>query len=108
MVKKTKREFPPFKDYLLEQLKDPKDAQIYLDVAMEEYEQDGNMEAFLLALRNVAKAQGGISKLSRETDLARESLYRTLSANGNPRLDTLSLILKQLGLRLSVRLSDRG
>ena len=42
-----------FKDYHFEQLRDPEDAKIYLFVALEDYEQNGDIEAFLLAVRDV-------------------------------------------------------
>ena len=42
-----------FKDYHIEQLRNLKDAKIYLSVALEDYEQNGDLEAFLLAVRDV-------------------------------------------------------
>ena len=53
-----------FKDYHIEQLRDLEDAKIYLSVALEDYEKNGDIEAFLLSVRDVAKAQGGMSKLA--------------------------------------------
>jgi DNA-binding phage protein len=50
-----------FKEYHIEQLRDPEDARIYLSVALEEYEEDGDIEAFLLAVKDVAEARGGLS-----------------------------------------------
>lgn len=75
----------------------------YLDAALE----DGDPAVLLLALREVAKAKGGIAALAREADVSRESLYRTLSAHGNPKLETLSALLDALGLRLSVTARKR-
>ena len=46
-----------FKDYHIEQLRDPKDAKIYLSVALETYQRDKDIDAFLLAVRDVAEAQ---------------------------------------------------
>jgi hypothetical protein len=46
-------------EYLIKSLRDPKEAIAYLRVALEEYEQDGDTEFFLLALRNIAEARGG-------------------------------------------------
>jgi probable addiction module antidote protein len=57
-------------------------------------------------LRTVADAAGGIAALADKTGLSRETLYRTLSKKGNPRLDTLAAILAAYGLRLSVRPSQ--
>lgn len=63
----------------------------------------GDPEALLVALRRVASAVGGMGSLAEKTGLSRETLYRTLSPRGNPRLDTLATIVAALGLRLSVR-----
>ena len=52
-------EYRNFKDYHIEQLRDREDAEIYLSVALEDYEQNGDIEAYLLAVRDVAEAQGG-------------------------------------------------
>ncbi len=84
-------------------LKDKKNAAAYLKAAVTEYQQDNNTEAFLLALRYVAEAQGGISHLAEETKLNRESLYKTLSSKGNPKLATIGAILKGLGFELSIK-----
>ena len=46
-----------FKDYHIEQLRDPDDAKIYLSVAIEDYEKDKDIDAFLIAVRDVAEAQ---------------------------------------------------
>lgn len=67
--------------------------------------QEGNREeVFLLALRHVAEAYG-MAQLAEEAQLSRESLYRTLSAKGNPRLSTVVALLDVLGLKLKVEQS---
>ena len=91
-----------FKDYHIEQLRDPEDAKIYLSVALEDYEQNGDIEAFLLAVRDVAEAQGGMSKLAERVSLTREGLYKALSENGNPQLNTMGKILYGLGFKFSI------
>ncbi len=96
-----------FKDVLYENLKDPLEAKAYIDVALEEYEKDKDIEAFLMALRDVAEAQGGLSKLADRTQLNRQNLYRALSNRGNPKLDTIDAILHGLGFRLAVQLLSR-
>ncbi len=55
-----------------------------------------------MALRNVAAAQKGMSKLAAEAGVNRENLYRILSEEGNPMLDTLWAVLKAIGLRVSL------
>jgi probable addiction module antidote protein len=88
--------------WLIKSLHDPEEAAIYLQVALDEYQTDGEVEAFLIALRNVTEAQGGVGKLAKRAHLNRQSLYRTLSSKGNPRLDTFGLLLKGLGFHLSI------
>jgi probable addiction module antidote protein len=44
----------------------------------------------------------GMSKLAAEAGVNRENLYRTLSEQGNPRLDTLWAVLQAIGLRVSL------
>lgn len=102
--KKTRqlRQFRKFETTLQERLTDPAYAQIFLDVALEEFEKDGDIDAFLLALRDVAEAQGGIGKLAKQAKLNRQNLYKALSEKGNPHLHTIGLILHTLGFRLSI------
>ena len=64
---------------------------------------DGDARAVPVALRTVADAVGGMTALAEKTGLSRETLYRTLSEKGNPRLDTLAAILAAFGLRLSIQ-----
>ncbi len=66
-MNQTKRRFRKFEDDLRERLADPDYARIFLDVALEEYEEDADTEAFLLALRDVAEARGGLTKLAEQT-----------------------------------------
>lgn len=87
-----------WKEQLLESLKDPEAAASYLSACLE----DGKPEVFLLALRDVAEARGGIRTLSERTRLNRENLYRMLSESGNPTLASLGPLLSSLGLRLAV------
>lgn len=84
----------------------PFNAARYLDAAsipafLADVVRDGDTRALPLALRTAADVLG-MTELARRTGLSRESLYRTLSDKGNPRLDTLASILAAFGLRLSV------
>ena len=83
---------------LIESLKDAREAEAYLNAALEE----DDPELFLLALRNVADAQGGVAQLADKTKLNRESLYRMLSERGNPEFRSLDALLHALGFRLAV------
>jgi probable addiction module antidote protein len=74
---------------------------------LEEMLADGDARAVPIALRTVSEAIGGMTALAEKTGLSRETLYRTLSSKGNPRLDTLGTILAAFGLRLSVQAAKR-
>ncbi|MDN3505955.1 MAG: putative addiction module antidote protein [Simkaniaceae bacterium] len=91
-----------YQEWLIEKLKDHDEAVAYLNAALEE-SLKGDQESehlFLLALRNVAEAQGGIKKLATKSRLGRESLYKTLSEKGNPKWQTLVSLILALGLNL--------
>ena len=95
-----------YREGLLESLRNPDDAAHYLNACLE----DEDARVFLLALRDVADAHGGIRALSRDTHLNRENLYRMLSKSGNPSLDSLAAVLNGCGLRLAIQpaASKRG
>ncbi|MGD0664865.1 MAG: addiction module antidote protein [Rhabdochlamydiaceae bacterium] len=99
MGKKTMKKSKSYKEHLFKRLQDPKEAASYLNAALE----DEDSRVFLIALKDIAEAHGGIAKLAKETDLNRESLYKTLSARGNPRLQSLIAILQACNLDISIR-----
>jgi probable addiction module antidote protein len=78
--------------------RDRKFAAAYLDEVLA----DGDQAELLLALRRLSEALGGIPALAERTGLNATTLYRTLSAEGNPELRTLRALLGAMGLRLSV------
>jgi len=57
----------------------------------------------MLALRQIARAQGGIAEVARKARLTREATYRMLSKAGNPELRSFKAVLAATGLRLAVR-----
>lgn len=81
-----------------EHLKTDEERAAYLAALLEE----SDSGVLTLGLRELAESAGGMAMLAKRTGLARETLYRTLSAHGNPRLKTLSALLDAMGLRLSV------
>jgi len=84
-------------DGLIGRLQDRQYCAKYLSAAFHD-----SAGTFLVALRNVARAQKGIGKIAAEAGVNRENLYRTLSEDGNPRLDTLWAVLKAIGIRVSL------
>ena len=82
--------------WLIEELREPITASNYLNEALED-----SPKMFLKALRNVAEAWR-ISEVARKSGVRRESLYRTLSKSGNPRLNTLNAVLAVLSLAIKI------
>jgi probable addiction module antidote protein len=64
--------------------------------------EDGEQGELLIALRQMTKAFGGVQDVAEKANLNPTQLYRTLSAEGNPELRSLSAILRAMGLRLAV------
>jgi putative addiction module killer protein/probable addiction module antidote protein len=84
---------------ILKELRDdPEYAAEYLKAALEDSDEP---KVLLVALRQLAKAHG-VAKVAKKAHIERESLYRALSPNGNPRFSTIMAITKALGLTLTV------
>ena len=82
---------------VLDFLESDEDLIEYLNVALEEHDP----KYFAKALGNVARAKG-MSSVAEATGLGRQALYRALSSEGNPRMDTLFKVLETLNVRLAV------
>lgn len=86
-----------YKNELLNDLSDPRACAEYLSFCWSE-----SKETFLLGLKNVAQAQGGMKKLADAANVNRENLYHMLSDDGNPRLDSFTAIMSALGLDIEI------
>ena len=74
----------------------------YLDAYLEACLQESD-EAFYLGLRRAVQArENGFTWLAAQTGLGRESLYRALSAAGNPSFRTIRRVLRALGADESI------
>lgn len=87
-----------FKGLLNEELKDPENALLYLQDAIDERDVPG----LLLALRDVIEAQGGIADVAKKSSLHRVSLYKALSTAGNPLFSTVISVLDSLNIGLQL------
>ena len=97
---KTTRPVSPSRPFsAAEHLRSEAKVAAYIEAMLE----DGDARAVPVALRTVIDAVGGMAALAAKTGLSRETLYRTLSERGNPRLDTITVILAAFGLRLTVQ-----
>lgn len=89
-----------YREALIETLRGNEEEQmLYLKATLED--NWDAPEAFLLSLKTIAEVRG-FKNFAEEAGLSRESLYRTLSADGNPKLDTVFKMLHALGMRLTV------
>lgn len=78
-----------------EHLETREDMAAYLEAALE----DGDPALIVAVLGDIARSQG-MTHLARETGLGRESLYKALSIEGNPKFATVLKVIQALGLRL--------
>lgn len=93
MTKQNLRKFKVFD--MAETLKTEEDMQIYLKMVMEE---DDPAE-LAHALGVIAKARG-MTQIAKDAGIGRESLYKALRPNANPRYETISRVLNALGMKL--------
>ena len=88
----------PYRPFLLAELRDPANAADHLNAAAA----DDHPDIFLLALRDLVDAYGGIGVIAKRARLNRQQLYKTLAWGGNPEFRTLSAILDAAGFALTV------
>ena len=88
-----------------EHLRTPEEMAAYLDAWLEEAPEDA--AGIARALGDIARAKG-MSQVAKDAGLSRESLYRALSADGNPSFSTVLKVAKALGLRLHAHAVPSG
>jgi probable addiction module antidote protein len=76
-------------------MKTDRDRAEYLEAALE----DGDPALIVAVLGDIARSRG-MTEVARDTGLARESLYKALSSDGNPALATVLKVIRAVGLRL--------
>ena len=84
-------------------LKSDADMVAYLEASMEEA--GGDAAHIAAALGTIARARGMV-RLAKDTGLTREGLYKALSPEGNPSLDTVLKVVAALGLKLTPQLAE--
>lgn len=87
----------------VQELKSEKDIALYFEACLDDDPGDGSL--IRAALGDIARARG-MSLVARETGLARESLYKALSPDGNPEFATVMKVIKALGFKLHVELAE--
>ena len=93
-----------FEDFLMQELQDPEYRNEWLRVAILEYINDGNYDAFFKALERVIKAQTTVSEFSKKIGMNRVQLIDILHGRTkNPSLPTIGKILAGLGYTLDIK-----
>ncbi len=82
-----------------EQLRNPAEMAAYIEAMLKLAPDDAR--SISLALGDVARAYG-MSKIAKEAGLSRESLYKALSEDGNPSLDTVVRVARIVGMRFKL------
>jgi probable addiction module antidote protein len=88
-----------------EHLRTPEEVAAYLDAWLDEAPDDA--AGIARALGDIARAKG-MSQIAKDAGLSRESLYRALSAEGNPSFATVLKVAKALGIRLHAQAVQSG
>jgi probable addiction module antidote protein len=88
----------PFEPFYHERLRDKKFAAVYLSECIA----DEDPKMFLLALRDVIVAHGGMAQVAEAAGVNRESLYKAVSDKGNPSIAYLKRVLEVLNIRFQL------
>ena len=103
---------PNFDDHLIEQLQDPEFQKGWLELTLQEFLEDGDIDTFIRCLTYVVKSRikfakrGEISKLARELKLDRSNLSEIVNGNKMPRLETAFKLLNGLGYKYDIVLKS--
>ena len=101
---------PTFDNHLMSQLQDPEFQKGWLELTLEEFLQDGDVNAFTRCLTYVVRARvknakrGEISRLAKELNLDRSNLSEIVNGNKQPRLETAFKLLNGLGYKYDIKL----
>ena len=89
-----------YDEYLIESLKDPNEAEGYLNASLEAYMEDNDAMALMLSLEHLARAKYSITQMSKQTGIPRQNLYKIFDNTTNPNFNTIFTLIKSLGFKL--------
>jgi probable addiction module antidote protein len=92
-----------YEDYLIESLKDPEEAEAYLNASLEAYMEDNDSQALMLALEHLARAKYSITEMAKQAGVKRQHLYKIFDNESNPGFNTIFMIIKSLGFTLEAK-----
>jgi DNA-binding phage protein len=93
-------------DALIEELKDPENAAINIEVALELEEKDPQPDMLRLTLKDVVEARVRMNNLSEEAKRSYEKLDKTLLETKGAEIYGLVELLDALGFRIAIALRD--
>jgi probable addiction module antidote protein len=92
-----------YEDYLIESLKNPDEAEAYLNASIEAYMEDKNSQALMLALEHLARARYSMTDLAKKVGVQRQHLYRIFDNESNPKFQTITELINSLGFTLEAK-----
>ena len=104
-VEKILKENINFNDDLTEHLKDINEQALWLQVALDEYLQDGNFDAFYACLEKIIEIRNiSVRKMSKDLDLSRSNIIKLLEGQTKtaPKIDTLVKIFDYLNFKIKI------
>ena len=104
-MKKIKKDNIKFEDDLKEHLKDVKEQALWLQIALDEYLQDGNFDAFYSSLEKIIEVRNiSVRKMSKDLELSRSNIIKLLDGQTKttPKIDTLVKIFNYLDFEIKI------
>jgi DNA-binding phage protein len=104
-IEKIKNENVRFEDDLKEHLQDVNEQALWLQVALDEYLQDGNFDAFYASLEKIIEVRNiSVRKMSKELELSRSNIIKLLDGQTKtaPKIDTLVKIFDYLDFEIKI------
>jgi probable addiction module antidote protein len=96
-----KLEVTDFNEDFVKRLKNnPKLLESFVKEAIEHYEKDDDFGMFLEAIKTVAAATEGMTKMSKKANVKRDTLYKAFLKKGNPEAQTYFNVLKNVGIQV--------
>ncbi|MDR1941958.1 MAG: hypothetical protein LBQ47_06505 [Endomicrobium sp.] len=95
-------------DALIRKLKsNPKALQAYINYIAKEFDKDRNLDVFLGCLKvAIMASRGTATNISKTAKIDRSGIYKALSNNTKPRIDTFLNILRGVGLDIKIKTAD--
>ena len=91
-----------FEDVFCEIVNNKEQLRDFLNIAFEDYLEDGDFNAFYRSLELVIKSRDTMQNFAEKVELSKMGLYNVIKGKKEPKITTLAKILKELGFSLKV------